>query len=156
MMFSAFVSSGCHQMQMKAEKFHFSSYNAKNNLQILLFSPPEIIIDSTSSVYPKKIFRRKQHVERRTDFNCFLNGFSKKRKKGENVSFFSVLIFIFLLLFLQHPKQPWRHQAHQQRTQERRRTDFSGTKKQHFCLEFSHLLVSSDDIFTTKPDWPQQ
>ena len=88
MMFSAFVSSFCHQMQMKAEKFHFSSCNAKNNLQILLFSPPEIIIDSTSSVYPKKIFRRKQHVERRTDFNCFLNGFSKKRTKGENVSFF--------------------------------------------------------------------
>ena len=88
MMFSAFVSSGCHQMQTKAKKFHFSSYNATNNLQILLFSPPEIIIDSTSSVYPKKIFRRKQHVERRTDFNCFLNGFSKKRKKGEKRIFF--------------------------------------------------------------------
>ena len=36
----------------------------------------------------KKIFRRKQHVERRTDFNCFLNGFSKKRKKGEKRIFF--------------------------------------------------------------------
>ena len=88
---------------------------------------------------PKKKSFVENSTWRRTDFNCFLNGFLKKRKKGETVSFFLCWFSSFCFYFCSIPNSLGGIKQ-QQRTQERR-TEFLAPKATFLSWIFTSACI---------------